>query len=230
MVQVGSQKYVRMFKFVFINIFNSQIWLNQLLDDRHLIFYITQLKKRDTVFCMTYSVYLSCIIPYVICIRMTYHCAREIVAPPIRFRPSTVRRPSVRRSLPSKNSLRVCVSLCRAWTLREWSPRIVCISWRRRPRSSSFSSSGCQLSVVDGGIMAWRCFANFKLRRWWIETGARVRGREGFVWRVLCFWRSRLGVLWWWWWRWREKLRRKDAVGASAGEDWAAGGGEFQVV
>jgi hypothetical protein len=41
MVQVGSQKYTRIFLF---RIFNTKIWLNQLIDDHHLG-YITKFKK-----------------------------------------------------------------------------------------------------------------------------------------------------------------------------------------
>jgi hypothetical protein len=40
MVQVGSQKYTRNF----FRIFNTQIWLNRLMDD-HDLGYITKLKK-----------------------------------------------------------------------------------------------------------------------------------------------------------------------------------------
>jgi hypothetical protein len=47
MVQVSSQKYIRIFNF-FLPIFNSQIWLNRLMGDHHLS-YITKLKKTTAV-------------------------------------------------------------------------------------------------------------------------------------------------------------------------------------
>jgi len=46
MVQVSSQKYIWMFNF-FLPSFNSQIWLNRLMDDPHLS-YITKLTKDNS--------------------------------------------------------------------------------------------------------------------------------------------------------------------------------------